>query len=597
MENKVQVLPEVVMICLDCTEGEVAAIRERTLYPNLKIESVSLHTQGLHGVFGIILQTEAPYICFAESGRISSPDKISKMVKFMEGIKGIGSALCRNEYIDEKGQHVSWMIRMWSRYLEGMGKAVNGKGFLELCLLKEDNMYGNLDCCMLRREIFINKDFLLNYIDCSKEEEKMLLMFECLYGMGVGLLHEELVQSVEQEISIEQTYECNRHYHSLRDKILKGVYKQTIYATRELPSFYRVCEEGLDRRSLVEKVEKEITFFHAGQVEYYNLKPLAEEAERRGWRVKITTDLGEKTEVGVYCSHVGQMQRADFSAKLSVILLHDMTQGELDWPDLWNEEAWDLFDIGILPGREWSKRWKECSGFYYAHPKLGVYEAGYPKGDMINSEALTKRSEEIRNELNMKYEYTVLYVPSWENDGKEHDFVSAICDLPVNLLIKQGAWTVGALAENVKRMREVHESYENVYYVNPRENIMNIYPLCDLVVSDESGAMTEALLFGKPSIAVMDWTIPDENPPRLASVPFDYVYKCKKAQLREQVEIVLDNIKNHSETMGTEPFFSHVGETNSVIMDLIEYYIGESDKDECLSTELCPERRLHGMWD
>ena len=129
VENKAQAFPEVVMICLECTEQEVEVIKKRTLYPNLNIERVSLHTQGLHGVFGIILQTEAPYICFTEPSRISSPDKISKMVKFMEGIQGIGSALCRNEYIDEKGQHVSWMIRMWSRYLEGMGKAVNGKGF------------------------------------------------------------------------------------------------------------------------------------------------------------------------------------------------------------------------------------------------------------------------------------------------------------------------------------------------------------------------------------------------------------------------------------------------------------------------------------
>ena len=58
---------------------------------------------------------------------------------------------------------------------------------------------------------------------------------------------------------------------------------------------------------------------------------------------------------------------------------------------------------------------------------------------------------------------------------------------------------------------------------------------CEYVVSDESSVMAEALMFGKPSVAVTDWMIPDEDPPRPASVPMDYVIKCEKKDLREKV--------------------------------------------------------------
>ena len=40
--------------------------------------------------------------------------------------------------------------------------------------------------------------------------------------------------------------------------------------------------------------------------------------------------------------------------------------------------------------------------------------------------------------------------------------------------------------------------------------------------------MAEGLMFGKMSIAVTDWLIPDTTPSRFAEVPMDYVIKCKK---------------------------------------------------------------------
>lgn len=271
----------------------------------------------------------------------------------------------------------------------------------------------------------------------------------------------------------------------------------------------------------------------------------------------------------------------------------------MNWPNLWNYEPWNEFDIGILPGRQWSERWKRCSGFSYAHPHYGVYELGYPKGDYVGREELNCKGEELRNSLNLKYKYSILYAPSWENDGKEDDFIRAACGMKVNLLIKQAVFTgYPDIIQNVSQMRKLHEGkYDNVYYIEPEENILTALTICDLVVSDESSVMTEALLFGKPSIAVTDWLIPDQVPARYSATPFDYVYKCKKLELRETIAQIMDRIQKGEEEKRTGEVFSNIGNSSSDIMDLIEYYAGMKNKCTCLDKEVLPVHMLHGLWD
>ncbi len=590
-------MPRVTLICLDCTEEEIEQIK-KTEYVELDIEYVSWKKGGLHEVFQIILDTENPYVCFAETGKISSHDKIQKMVDFLENTKNAGCVLCQQEYILEDGTHIAWMRQVYMREMERNGSVLSGKGILELSLNLKENLFGSLTCCMLRRETFINKDYLLNYIMGSREEERLLLMFECLYGMNVGRISECLVKVIEQEIDIEGSLQDERYFKGLKKKILSDVYKRETGKKLELPSYYVYHENKRDRCKLIGNVEKNITIFYMSKSQYYVVEPLAKEAEKRGYHVTFSMELGKEAEIGIYCSHVGSLQRGGYKAKVSVIMLHDMTQGELEWPDLWNEEPWDGFDIGILPGNTWAERWRSCSGFRYAHPKLGVYEAGYPKGDYAYSEERIAGTENLKKSLNLKYDKTILYAPSWEYGGKEDEFIKSLCDLPINLLIKHPTYQgCQAMIDNVMEMRKMHEGkYDNVYYMDSGSNIMDAYPICDAVVSDESGALTEALLFGKSSIAVMDWLIPDCNPPRFSVVPVDYVHKCKKAELRETVERVLRERECGQENY-TNQLWSHLGNASSKILDLIDYYTGQSDNDACLSLEVEPCHRLHGLWD
>ena len=311
----------------------------------------------------------------------------------------------------------------------------------------------------------------------------------------------------------------------------------------------------------------------------------------------IELKIKEEAEIGIYCQHICFPE----NAKFSVILLHDMMQRHDIWPNIWTRERWNQFDIGILPGEDWTRRWSRSAGWNFANPRLGVYELGYPKGDDIDNSAFLEEVEERKKRLELKFPYTVLYAPSWENDEKEDDFVRALQSLEVNLLIKQASWSKSfqGVIRNIEEMRKIHEGkYDNVYYLEPEESILVALHICDLIVSDESSVMVEGLLYKKSSIAVQDWLIPDTVPPRFAVVPNDYVHKCKKVELREQVELFIKGMKEgKARDRQHKQFFSNMGMCCSDIVDLIEFYTGEKENCSCLSKEVLPIYMPHGLWD
>ena len=300
-------------------------------------------------------------------------------------------------------------------------------------------------------------------------------------------------------------------------------------------------------------LQKDITFFYSDKGEYYNLEPIAKEAEKRGYKTTFTNQLEEKAEIGFYCQHVCHPENSRFSA----ILLHDMAQGHNRWPNLWEVERWNIFDIGIMPGKDWSDRWTSCANQYYTNPRFGVFEFGYPKSDLAASEEIHQRAAKLQEKFKMKYDFTVLYAPSWENDN-----------------------------------------YDNVYYIDPEENIMTAISMCDLIVSDESSVMTEGALFHKPALAVCDWLIPDTTPSRFASVPMDYVLKCIKVELREQVYKLSTDLAYYDKACSLiHKNFSNSGNVNSSIMDTIDYYTGNSTDTAFMKYRLSSKYRICSMWN
>ena len=126
-------------------------------------------------------------------------------------------------------------------------------------------------------------------------------------------------------------------------------------------------------------VKKEITFIYADSVQKQVYEMIAKEARKRGYKTRITDNKFARCEIGWYCDHINHPQFSRFS----VIMLHDITQQFGNWPDIWMREPWNKYDIGFLPSKTWVDNWNQCSQYYYANPRQGVYLTGWPKADRI----------------------------------------------------------------------------------------------------------------------------------------------------------------------------------------------------------------------
>jgi hypothetical protein len=323
---------------------------------------------------------------------------------------------------------------------------------------------------------------------------------------------------------------------------------------------------------------KKVTCYYTDNIERSTLAPIGDEAYKRGYEVSYTTDFWEKSQIGLYCSHQFYPVRAKFSA----IMLHDLGQKHGVWPKFWEYEPWRKFDIGFLPGQFWADLYEaDKKNNLRKSPKYGIYSVGWQKADPVFTDDYKAYIQGLKNNLNLPFEKTVLYAPSWENDGKQDEFVQTLKNSKCNLLIKQADWSeerYPQIVKNIKEMEALHQDkYSHVKVLDPKLSIMDAIAMADVLVSDESGVMIEALMLDVPSVAVSDWTIPDEDPPRLSMIPFDFVKKTTRNRLQQDVEKVLNEglmvVHNGTEvplsTYG-EHWFENRGGVSSLIFDLIE---------------------------
>ena len=319
-------------------------------------------------------------------------------------------------------------------------------------------------------------------------------------------------------------------------------------------------------------LKKDITFIYSDSAERAIYEPLASEAEKRGYQVRMTDNPYERCEIGFYCQHVNFPQYSRFS----LIMLHDIIQQYGDWPDIWINEPWNKYDIGILPSEQWARNWKAASPYYYARPARGMYKVGWPKADAVTRLKDPAYREAFCDQYGLdRKRRTVLYAPAWENDNKEDDFIRAVKGLEVNIIIKQ--WDADpkkypGQVENVRRMKEVHENLPGVIILPPETNIFKAIAASDILVSEESSTMCEATMMGIPAISVSDWLIPDRTPSRPAKCGYDFVFPTVKAELTEKVRDILEHYPEYQAK--TVEFcrrnFENIGRTSAMIMDIID---------------------------
>lgn len=317
-------------------------------------------------------------------------------------------------------------------------------------------------------------------------------------------------------------------------------------------------------------LKKEITFIYTDKAEYQQLYPIYLEAEERGYKVRMSNDILEKNEIGIYCQHLCYPKNSN----LSIIMLHDIGQRHGEWPNIWLHEPWNNFDIGILPSKEWEERWFVSSNYTVANPKKGVLTLGWPRLDRIKEKTFNLEMEKLKKKIDLKKK-TILYAPSWENDDKQDEFIRSAVKFDLNILIKQ-AWydpkVFPKRIEDIKRMYRLHNGLKNVYILPSETNIFDAISIADILVSDESSTMFEAMLLGIPSIAVTDWKIPDTYPSRLAIVPYNFVKKTLKKDLEKTIMESLENLKFLKKEIidYREKNFTNLGRASIEIVNLID---------------------------
>lgn len=562
--------PKVLVVGLDFDKDDLlrfAQIIKENPYSNLEL--TALMDNSLEDLRNIMASNDSEYVIFVEkSVRKISPGRIAESVLSIE-TSADDMVLCYRNFLTEEGNEILDISMDYWKELER--KSFVGKDFLKTCENNRLNLYGSLSTVIIKRQTLMRVLESYKQNDIGKPRERMKFLFSLI---SAGIIH--FIKGVH----VTQAF---------------VPYDALLYEERTKKSYKNIVPKD---------IEREITFIYTDRGEYYNVYPIAKEAERRGYKVIFTEDVHQKAQIGIYCQHDCFPE----NAKFSVVLLHDMAQKHNRWPNIWMYEHWDKFDIGILPGEEWAKRWAECAAVSYARPRFGAYMLGYPKSDILMSDEIINKAAKIKE--GFKHDFTVLYAPSWENDGKEDDFIRACHDLPINMLVKQASVSEQELQktgwnpfrihfESVNEMRRAHEGkYANLTYVEPEENILTAIAACDLLVSDESSVMTEATLFKKPSISVCDWLIPDTLPRRPASVPMSYVAKCKKAELRETVLKMMNDkfFYEHIKSLG-ENFFANKGNCSKDIMNLIEQLVYKGKISERLKqSRILPKYMPIEMW-
>ena len=347
----------------------------------------------------------------------------------------------------------------------------------------------------------------------------------------------------------------------------------------------------------MDSIKKEITFIYTDKLEYQCAEPIAKEAENRGYKVHFSNNIFEKCEIGFYCQHLNYPQNSKFSC----VMLHDLGQQHGEWPNMWKNEIWNHFDVGFLPSQEWCDMWTQASCYDFVRPRKGCYFSGWPKSDNIYQRFFEDECEAIVKKYGIdKSKKTVLYAPSWEYDNRQLEVIDACKNLNVNLIIKQFPWNPdeGIIYKYqydlCNEMAEKSIGIENVYVLDTSINIFNAIHLCDLLISEESSTLNEAMMLDKPVIAVTDWLVPDHYPaePRLPDFPYDFAVHTKKNELRKTIENVLNDVSYTDDIIAyRKKNFPSIGFAAKSMMDVIDnllfngkFVVSRLEERELIST-------------
>jgi len=288
--------------------------------------------------------------------------------------------------------------------------------------------------------------------------------------------------------------------------------------------------------------EENITIFtkYGGGQDRAAIEGIAQEASNRGYDVTFTRDFSTPADIGIYARY-----RPEMNSKLSVIMFHgiDDAYNQTYWPG----PDWGQFDIGLLPGKRAVENWKKQSHHPEAKPRLGAFEVGWPKADRVKSTEFEQSVDSVASELGLHSEHVILYAPTSEDHDKIHQFVDHCGEVADKLLIKHAPYEQLAYTDEYDSLEELYAEYdsdEDIHIFDPTDDIMVCLALADIVVSDQSSVLNEAILTDTIPISVSDWPIRNGSTGSEKDFRTDFVLSTELAQLAHRIREVYDEYED-----------------------------------------------------
>jgi hypothetical protein len=272
---------------------------------------------------------------------------------------------------------------------------------------------------------------------------------------------------------------------------------------------------------------RDVALYVEGEHERAVLAPIGAELARRGARVRVTGDLAEPAQIGLYACHTNRL--FDFEAgrwrqppnELSALAVHDLGQAGMLDAAYFEAEPWHVFDVGLLPGPEWAGMWQRASAAGTTGPALGMHVVGWPKMDHVHNapEAFARSVASLRAALGVGARPVVLLACSWSNRGQLDDALAALAGADVDLVVKYPRYTppaadspwferLTATADEVAQARAAAHAHERVVVADDDADIMALVSLADVVLSNGSNVLYESVLAGVPGVSIRDWIQP-----------------------------------------------------------------------------------------
>lgn len=269
-----------------------------------------------------------------------------------------------------------------------------------------------------------------------------------------------------------------------------------------------------------------ITLFYSDEVEHKILLPLKYEFEVRGYGVKFSNNFDEPSEIGIYACHTNYFGLSKSGgwykppSNFSVICLHDLYHDNGDREYMFSNDSWDVFDLGLVPGERWLDIYRDGVARGFNGPKYGVRKVGWPVSDQVFNIQSHSARDNLTSSLGLDAsKKTILLGASWLSKSMIEDCLVALDLSEYNFVIKIVDWTRTEFGDSPwekifsaqvsETQKVINFAKNNFLKVAPFDiNISELIGAADLVLSNGSNIMFEALIQNKPSICIKEWFHP-----------------------------------------------------------------------------------------